>query len=196
MSWTFSVAFSSHWKLKYEAYLEILLCCSLAQKKIPVGGILEKLIALTQCGGEKIVLFSKIVTHDAKMNVMRIVYFSLDIICTLWGLRKSRWTFGRNSVRVQYRAVIPAVKASCHMRIQCFFQSFLKRRVMLLLVESCPVPERHSGWWPVEVYLLLVWIQWIWRITGIWEYFLYWRSTMVRSFWGIGNVKSTALHFS
>lgn len=51
------MAFSSHCKLKREAYSEILVCCLLAQKKIAVGGILEKLITLTQCRGDKIVLF-------------------------------------------------------------------------------------------------------------------------------------------
>lgn len=45
--------------LKHEAYSEMFLCCALAQQKTAVGGILEKLKALTQCGGEKVVLFQQ-----------------------------------------------------------------------------------------------------------------------------------------
>lgn len=117
------------------------------------------------------ICFSKIVTHDAKMNVMRMVHFSLDIICTCWVLRKSKWTCGRNSVRVQYPVVIWAVKARLLMwEHRALFLGLFEGRVVLLLVGCCPVtmPVRMAA---CAVCSLLVWIQWIWRKTGIGEYF-------------------------
>lgn len=96
------------------------------------------------------ICFSKIVTHDAKMNVMRMVYFSLDIICTCWVLRKSKWTCGRNSVSVQYPVVIWAVKAHLLMwEHRVLFLGLFEGRVVLLLVRCCPVTECQSRWQPV-----------------------------------------------
>lgn len=128
------------------------------------------------------------------MNGRSIVYSSLDIICTCWGLRRSKWTFGRNAVRVQYPVVIWAIKAcliTWEHRV-LFLESFERKSGAIV---GRVLPRARTPQWMAAcaLYSSLVWIQWIWRITGIWEYFLDWWGTVVRSFWGISNMKGIAL---
>lgn len=109
------------------------------------------------------------------MNVIRLVYFSLDITHTCWGLRQSKQTLSKHTVRVQYPVVIQVVKACLiTWEHRGLFLGLFERKSGAFVGRVLPCARTPQRMAACALHSSLVWIQGFWRIKEIWEYFLDW----------------------